>query len=64
MKKVLVASAVILMGASMISCKKDYTCTIDILGTESVVEYNDLKKDEADAAQTACELATGTWAAK
>ena len=63
MKKVLLF-AVVGGFLALTSCKKDYTCTINLLGVESVVEYNDLNKSEADDAKAACEAATGTWATK
>lgn len=64
MKKTL-ALALIAGGIfTLASCKKDYTCTVSVLGIESTVEYNDLDKDEAEAAETACTAAGGTWATK
>ncbi len=66
MKKVLVAVAVV---AFFASCKKDYSCTCPtILGgvnTTISVDYNDLKKSDADDQKAVCE--TGnicTWAEK
>jgi hypothetical protein len=64
MKKILIAAVVLVGTASMTSCKKDYTCTYDLLGTETVIEYNGLDKDEADAAESACTILAGTWATK
>jgi hypothetical protein len=62
MKKVLLF-AVVLGGLSLVSCKKDYTCTTpSILGSdESEIKYTDLDKDEAEAAEAACTLIGGTW---
>lgn len=62
MKKVLVAVAVV---AFFASCKKDYTCTCEILGISTSVDYEGLSKSEADDAEAAC--TTGsicTWAEK
>lgn len=63
MKKILSFVAVAAFVFSMSSCKKSGTCTCDlgILGSASV-DYEDLDKDEYDAAKQACE--TGgicTW---
>ena len=48
---------------ALTSCKKDYVCSFD---SELIpdVEYNDLDKDEAEAAETACELVDGDWSVK
>lgn len=40
------------------SCSKSYTCDC---GNGSVVEYSDLNKEQADAAQSGCELAGCEW---
>lgn len=64
MKKILIAAIVLVGTASMTSCKKDYTCTYDLLGTEFVVDYNDVKGSDADDLKAACETIAGTWAAK
>jgi len=50
--------------AALTSCKKDYTCTYDMLGTETVVTYEGLDKDEADAAESACIILGGKFAKK
>jgi hypothetical protein len=50
--------------AALTSCKKDYTCTYDLLGTDVVLEYEGLDKDEAEAAESACKVVGGTWAKK
>ena len=64
MKKVLFVGLV--FGAlALTSCKKDYTCTIKMPGmADTVVAYNDLKKADADKAETTCKAASGTWASK
>jgi len=61
MKKVLVAVAAV---AFFASCKKDYTCTYDLLGKNTVIEYEGLDKDEASAAEDGCKILGGTWATK
>ncbi|MFM2285283.1 MAG: hypothetical protein RLZZ543_780 [Bacteroidota bacterium] len=62
MKKVLVAVAVV---AFFASCKKDYTCTCEVLGVSTTVDYNDLNKSDADAAETACTASSiCKWAEK
>ena len=42
---------------ALTSCKKDYVCSFD----DTDVKYNDLDKDEAEAAEAACELIGGNW---
>ena len=45
---------------ALTSCKKDYVCSFD----DSLipdVKYNDLDKDEAEAAKASCELLGGVW---
>ena len=64
MKKVLLAVAVVAGASVMTSCKKDYTCTYDLLGVSTTVDYNGLKKAEAETAESACVALSGTWAAK
>ena len=62
MKKVLLAVAVV---AFFASCKKDYACTCNILGTSTTVDYPGLNKSDAETAEAAC--TTGglcTWAEK
>jgi hypothetical protein len=61
MKKVLLAVAVV---AFFASCKKDYTCTCTFLGTSETVDYNDLKKSEAETAEASCTSVGCTWAEK
>lgn len=55
MKKVLLSVAVVAFAASMVSCKKSYTCTCDlgILGEVST-DYNDIKKSDAEDLEAAC----------
>ena len=60
MKKTLFFVAVV-AAATMTSCTKDYTCTYDLLGQETVIEYEGLDADEADAAEAACVAVGGTW---
>ncbi len=60
MKKVLFFVAVV-AAATMTSCTRDYTCTYDLLGQETVVEYEGLDADEAEAAESACDALGGTW---
>jgi hypothetical protein len=62
MKKVLVAVAVV---AFFASCKKDYTCTCEVLGLSTSVDFEGLSKSEADDQEAAC-TAGGicTWAEK
>jgi len=52
MKKVLLVLGLGLL--ALTSCKKDYTCTCEVGGVESSVEYEGLSKDEADEAEAAC----------
>lgn len=47
---------------ALTACKKNYTCTVNLLGIESVIEYNDLNKAEAKDGKASCEDASGTWA--
>ena len=63
MKKVLFVGMV--FGAlALTSCKKDYTCTLGSGDMKIVQEYNDLNKDDADTAETQCEVVGGTWESK
>ncbi|HLV41714.1 MAG TPA: hypothetical protein VKY37_05505 [Brumimicrobium sp.] len=66
MKKVLFVGMV--FGAlALTSCKKDYTCTYKVPGSpDNVVNYNDLKKGDAEDAKKACEsgVVVGTWSSK
>lgn len=50
--------------AALTSCKKDYTCTYDLLGTSTVITYEGLNKDEADAAETGCNILGGKFEKK
>jgi hypothetical protein len=58
MKKLFLVLAVV--SVSMVACKKDYTCTV---GGVSVT-YTGLDKDEANALESACTAAGGTWEKK
>lgn len=57
MKKLVLVLSVAGMFA-LSSCSKTYTCDC---GSGAVVEYEDLNKEQADAAETACELAGCDW---
>jgi hypothetical protein len=46
---------------ALTSCKKDYVCSFDDNTLFEDVEYNDLDKDEAEAAKASCELLGGDW---
>ena len=59
MKKLFFVAAIAVVALS--SCKKDYTCTYEGSDGEEVQEYNDLDKDQADAAESACNILGGTW---
>jgi len=60
MKKVLLLGAV--AAFTLASCSKNYTCTCNAgEDTESVSEYTDLGKVEAEALETSCQLAGCTW---
>lgn len=63
MKKVLFLGIAV-VGFTMMSCTKDYTCTWTDGTNEYVQDYNDLDKDEADAAESACTIVGGTFAEK
>lgn len=54
MKKVVLFVAVAAFAFSMSSCTKDYTCTCEIAGVSSAVDYNGLNKSEAETAEAAC----------
>lgn len=61
MKKVLLIAAV--AGMSMVSCKKDYTCTCKYTpagGTEQTYTY-DLKDVKKSEAKDACDAAGSAW---
>ena len=45
---------------ALTSCKKDYVCSIGGID----VQYPDLDKAEAEAAETACESVDGDWSVK
>lgn len=51
MKKFLLFTAVCAIVA-LSSCKKDYNCTCDILGTETITPINNVSKNDA---QDACD---------
>ena len=57
MKKLLLVLGVAGLFA-LSSCSKSYSCDC---GNGAVVEYSDLSKDEADAAQAGCELVGCDW---
>ncbi|RYM35110.1 hypothetical protein ERX46_06960 [Brumimicrobium glaciale] len=62
MKKVLFIG-MIFGGLALTSCKKDYVCKFDSAFFADV-EYPDLKKSQADTAETQCKAAGGTWTTK
>ena len=60
MKKVLLVGLVI-AGASLTSCKKDYTCTCTIAGfDDTVTPLNDYKKSDAEDACDALNTSAST----
>lgn len=61
MKKIFFLGLAI-VALTMASCTKDYMCTWDVGGEEFTQNYNDLDKEEADAAEAACNLVSGTFA--
>lgn len=62
MKKLFVYGCVAVLGAaSLVSCKKDYTCDY---GDGDVVTYSKLGKTQAAAAKTTCTTYGGTWSKK
>ena len=62
MKKLFVYGCVAVLGAaSLVSCKKDYTCTY---GDGEVVTYSKLGKAQAATAKTGCASLGGTWSKK
>lgn len=61
MKKVFFAAVAVL---ALASCKKDYTCKIEVAGISTSQDYEGLDKDEAKSAESACELAGGKWSTK
>ncbi|MBT3667662.1 MAG: hypothetical protein HN548_09310 [Opitutae bacterium] len=46
----------------MTSCSKDYTCTCDFGSGETVTEYSDLGKVDAEAQEVICKASACTWA--
>jgi len=65
MKKVLGVVAFAVLGVvALSSCKKDYKCSVTSGGITASVDYNDLDKAQADAAETNCKNAGGTWSTK
>lgn len=63
MKKLFVYGCVaVFASASLISCKKDYTCTFS--DSNSNVTYSKLSKTQATAAKSSCTMAGGTWSKK
>lgn len=63
MKKVFFLGLAV-VGLTMVSCTKDYTCTYNNGSQEVTQDYNGLDKDEAEAAESGCSLIGGTWAQK
>ena len=59
MKKVLFISALVLL--TFASCEKDYSCTVEIFGSEVKTDYNNLDKDEATNGKENCESVGGDW---
>lgn len=56
MKKINLALAVVFAASlAFTACKKDYTCTCKMNGTESKSELNDAKKSDAEDACKALE---------
>lgn len=60
MKKVLFAAVAVL---ALASCKKSYTCKFSD-SSSAEITYTDLNKAEAEAAETSCQLAGGSWSTK
>ncbi|MEP7128812.1 MAG: hypothetical protein ABI729_08090 [Chitinophagales bacterium] len=62
MKKLLFIATITIVGLA--SCKKDYNCTCDILGTVTVTPIQNVSKDDAqstcDAANVSAVLFGGT----
>ena len=46
---------------ALTSCKKDYVCSFEDNSIIPDQKYNDLDKDEAEAAKASCELLGGVW---
>ena len=62
MKKVILFAAVGAFAVSMTSCSKNYTCTCYFVSGETVTEYSDLGKIDAEAQEVICEANACTWA--
>ena len=63
MKKVILFAAVGAFALSMTSCTKDYTCTCEVFGVTSSVDYNGLDNSEAETLEASCTASTAcTWA--
>ena len=63
MKKLLLPVALVAFVFAGTSCAKDYTCTCEVFGISSTVEYEGLSKSEADDAEAACTSSSVcTWA--
>ncbi len=60
MKKVMFAAVAVL---ALASCKKSYTCKFSD-SSSAEITYTDLNKTEADAAESACKMAGGSWSTK
>ncbi|GAA0876647.1 hypothetical protein GCM10009118_30570 [Wandonia haliotis] len=61
-KFVFAAAAVAML--SLASCKKDYVCTWEADGVSLSQDYPGLDKDAAEATETTCKNAGGTWSTK
>ena len=64
MKKLFVYGCVAVLGSvALASCKKSYTCKFSD-SSSAEITYTDLNKTEAEAAETSCKLAGGSWSTK
>ncbi len=55
MKNLMILAAAICMMVAFSSCKKDYTCSCTVAGTTILVEYEGVKKGDAEDACSAAE---------
>lgn len=63
MKRIVLVAAVAML--SLASCKKDYVCTVSLLGTSVETDFPGLNKSDADEAKIACETGgLGVWSTK
>ena len=62
MKRIVLVAAVAML--SLASCKKDYVCSITVLGTTTDTEDPGLNKSDAEDVEAACKLVGGTWSTK